>query len=92
MQEVQVQSLGREDTLEKEMATYSNILAWELPWSEEPGRLQSMGSQRVGHNLATKQQQQKEGRDDGKQQSMFERHLESQDKCKITGIEDSFQD
>ena len=53
---------------------------------------QSMGSQRVGHNLATKQQQQKEGRDDGKQQSMFERHLESQDKCKITGIEDSFQD
>ena len=63
MQEVQVQSLGREDTLEKEMATYSNILAWELPRSEEPGRLQSMGSQRVGHNLATKQQQQKEGRD-----------------------------
>ena len=50
-----------------------------------------MGSQRVGHNLATKQQQ-KEGRDDGKQQSMFERHLESQDKSKITGIEDSFQD
>ena len=91
MQEGQVQSLGREDTLEKEMATYSNILAWELPWSEEPGRLQSMGSQRVGHNLATKQQQ-KEGRDDGKQQSMFERHLESQDKSKITGIEDSFQD
>ena len=92
MQEMWVQSPGREDPLEKEMATYSNILAWELPRSEEPGRLQSMGSQRVGHNLATKQQQQKEGRDDGKQQSMFERHLESQDKCKITGIEDSFQD
>ena len=65
MQEVQVQSLGREDTLEKEMATYSNILTWELPRSEEPGRLQSMGSQRVGHNLATKQQ--KEGRDDRNQ-------------------------
>ena len=66
MQEMQVQSLGQEDTLEKEMATYSNILAWELPWSENPGRLQSMGTQRVGHDLVTKQQQ-KEGRDDGKQ-------------------------
>ena len=49
-----VRSLGREDPLEKEMATYSSILAWEVPWTEEPGRLQSMGSQRVGHDLATK--------------------------------------
>ena len=45
-----VQSLGREDLLEKEMATHSSILAWKIPWSEEPGRLQSMGSQRVGHD------------------------------------------
>ena len=42
---------------EKKMATHSSILAWEIPWTEEPGGLQSMGSQRVGHNLATKQQQ-----------------------------------
>ena len=52
------QSLGQEDTLEKEMATHSNILAWEIPQTEEPGRLQSMGSQRVGQNLVSKQQQQ----------------------------------
>ena len=57
-QETQDQSLGWEDPLEKEMATYSSILAWKIPWTEEPGRLQSMGSQRVGHNLATRQQQQ----------------------------------
>ena len=44
MQEWQVQSLGQENTLEKEMATYSSILAWEIPWTEEPGGLQSMGS------------------------------------------------
>ena len=50
MQETQVQSLGREDPLEKEMATHSSILAWEIPWTEEPGRLQSMGSSRVGHS------------------------------------------
>ena len=49
MWETQVQSLGQED-LEKEMATHSNILAWKIPWMEEPGRLQSMGSQRVGHD------------------------------------------
>ena len=47
---MQVQSLGREDPLEEEMATQSSILAWEIPQTEEPGRLQSMGSQRVGHN------------------------------------------
>ena len=49
-QETRVQSLGREDLLEKGMAPYSSILAWEIPWMEEPGRPQSMGSQRVGHN------------------------------------------
>ena len=47
MQETWAQSLGREDLLEKEMATHSSILAWKIPWTEEPGRLQSMGSQRV---------------------------------------------
>ena len=47
-QETQVQSLGWEDPLEEEMATHSSVLAWRTPWSEEPGRLQSMGSQRVG--------------------------------------------
>ena len=46
--ETWVQSLGWEDPLEKEMATHSGILAWKIPWKEEPGRLQSMGSQRVG--------------------------------------------
>ena len=50
MAETWVQSLGREDLLEKEMATHSGILAWKIPWMEEPGRLQSMGSQRVGHD------------------------------------------
>ena len=53
MQETPVQSLGWEDPLEKEMATHSNILAWRTPWTEEPGRLQSTGSQRVGHDWAT---------------------------------------
>ena len=50
MWETQVQSLGWEDPLEKEMATDSSILAWKIPWMEEPGGLQSMGLQRVGHN------------------------------------------
>ena len=45
-----VQSLGREDPLEKEMATHSSVLAWRIPWTEEPGRLQSMGSQNVRYN------------------------------------------
>ena len=48
--ETQVQSLGWEDPLEKEMATHSSTLAWKIPWREEPGGLQSMGSQRVGHS------------------------------------------
>ena len=56
MQETWVRSLGQEDPLEKEMATHSSILAWEILWTEEPGGLQSMGLQRVGHNLATKPQ------------------------------------
>ena len=53
-----VQSLGQEDSLEEDMATHSTLLAWEIPWTEEPSRLWSMGLQRVGHNLATKKQQQ----------------------------------
>ena len=52
-QEIWVQSLGQEDPLEKEMATHSSILSREIPWIEEPGRLQSLGSQRVGHNWTT---------------------------------------
>ena len=48
MQEMQVQFLGREDPLEEGMVTHSSILAWKIPWTEEPGRLQSMRSQRVG--------------------------------------------
>ena len=50
MQETEVQSLGQEDTLQKGMATHSSILAWKIPWTEEPGWLQFMGSQRVRHN------------------------------------------
>ena len=57
MQETGVQSLGREDPLEKEMATHSSILAWEIPWTEESGRLQSMGSQRIEHDFVHSQQQ-----------------------------------
>ena len=51
MQETQIQSLGWEDSLEKEMATHSSIPAWRIPWTEELGRLQFMGSQRVGNDL-----------------------------------------
>ena len=50
MRETWVHSLGREDLLEKDMATHSSTLAWKIPWIEEPGRLQSMQSQRVGHD------------------------------------------
>ena len=53
MQETQVQSLGWEDLLEKEMVSHSSILAWKIPWMEEPGKLKSMGSQRVRHDWAT---------------------------------------
>ena len=57
MQETRVRSLVREDSLEKSMATHSSILAWRIPQTEEPRGLQSMWSQRVGHDLATKKQQ-----------------------------------
>ena len=50
IQETQIQSLGQEDPLEEEMATHSSTLGWKIPWTEEPGRIQSMGSQRVGHD------------------------------------------
>ena len=53
MQETQVPSLGREDPLEKGMATHTSIVAWRIPWTEEPGGLQSMGSQRVRHDRVT---------------------------------------
>ena len=50
VQDTQAQFLGREDSLKKGMSTHSSILAWRIPWTEEPGRLQSMGLQRVRHN------------------------------------------
>ena len=56
MKEAQVQSLGQEDPLEEKMTTHSSILVWEIPWTEEPGVLQSMGLQPVGHDLAATQQ------------------------------------
>ena len=57
MQETQVRPLGREGPLEKEMATHSSILAWKIPWTEEPGGLQFMGSQRVRHDWMTEHTQ-----------------------------------
>ena len=54
MQKTRIQSLGWEDSLEKGMATHSSILVWRIPWTEEPGGVQSMGSQRAGHDWATK--------------------------------------
>ena len=54
IQETEVQSLGQEDPLEKEMTTHSSIVAWRIPWTEKSGGLQSMGLQRVGYNLVTK--------------------------------------
>ena len=53
VQEIQIWSLGQEDPLEKGMATHCSILAWRIPWTEDSGGLQSMGSQRVGHDYAT---------------------------------------
>ena len=50
MQETRLRSLGKEDPLEKEIAIHSSTIAWKIPWTEERGKLQSMGSQRVGHN------------------------------------------
>ena len=60
MQETRVRFLGGEDPLEKDMATHSSILAWRIPWTEEPGRLQSMGLQRVRHDLLTKEREREE--------------------------------
>ena len=57
MQEMWIGSLGWEDPLENEMSIHSSILAWEIPWTDEPGRLQSMRLEGVGHDLATEQQQ-----------------------------------
>ena len=57
MQKMQVQSLSQEDPIEKKMAAHSRILAWEIPWTGEPGGLQSMRLQRVGYALVTKQEQ-----------------------------------
>ena len=54
MQETWVPPLGQKDPLEKDMATYSSILAWEIPWTKEPGVLKSMGAQRVGHDVGAK--------------------------------------
>ena len=54
MQETWDQTLGQEDPVEKGIATHSSVLTWEIPWIKEPGRLWSMGSQRVGHDVATK--------------------------------------
>ena len=79
MQETQVWSLGQEDLLEKGMATHSSILAWETPWTEEPGRLQFLGLQRVGHNLATKQQQPQDNQSQGMQ------HFVGIESCKSLG-------
>ena len=56
MQETCVRSLGQEDPMVVEMATHSSIIAWEIPWTEKPGGPQTMGSQRVRHNLATEKQ------------------------------------
>ena len=58
MQSTQVWFLGQEDPLEKEMAAHSSILAWEVPWTGEPGELSPWGHERIRHNLATEQQQQ----------------------------------
>ena len=61
-QAMQVQSLDQEDPLEKEMATHSSVLAWEIPWAEESGGLQFIGSQRAGHDLVIKQQYERTSR------------------------------
>ena len=63
MQEMQIWSLGQENPLEKEMTTHFSVLTWEIPWSEEPGGLQSMGLQRVGHDWMTIQQEQEQETD-----------------------------
>ena len=73
-QETQVRSLGQEDPLEKEMATHFSILAWKIPWMEEPGSLQSMGSQRTGHDWATSLASWKKSYDRPRQHIKKQRH------------------
>ena len=73
--QTQVRSLGWEDPLEKVMATHSSILAWEIPWTEEPGKLQSMGLQRLRHHLSAEQQQQLAGQQPNASSSLFSRGL-----------------
>ena len=63
VKELQIWSLGWEDPLEKEMAAHSSIVAWEIPWTKEPGKLRSVGSQRARYSLATKLEQQKNYKD-----------------------------
>ena len=77
--------MGQEDSLEKEMAIHSSILAWEIPWTEETGRLQFMGSQRVRCNLRTKQQQLDHDLDNVK--AKFEASDFRQTDCKMQGRE-----
>ena len=69
MQETLVQALGQENPLEKGMAAHSSVLAWRSPWTEKPGRLQSMRSQRVGHDLVTKTARIKRGGKEEKQRN-----------------------
>ena len=78
MQESQVQSLVWEDPLEKEMATHLNILAWKVPWTKEPGELQSMGLQRVRHNRGTNREQ----REYSLQLKMEKLHIVSKNKTR----------
>ena len=80
VQESRVRSLGWEDPLEKEMATHSSILAWKIPWTEEPGGLQSMGSQRVGHNQVTSTNTMDHGN------SEIENARFASSKCELSGI------
>ena len=84
MQETHVQSLGWEDPLGKGMATHSSIIAWRTPWTEEPGGLQSTGSQRVGYDLAIKQQQQHTEYTKNFQNSAVRKHIPTHQKERLT--------
>ena len=94
MQDTRVQSLDWEDPLEKEMATHSSILAWEIPWTEEPSGLEFMGSQRAGHKLLTKQQQSGFGLGAASRQVSAQEHEEcwapSKTQTYITALGQSF--
>ena len=76
VQETRVQSLGQEDPLEVEMATHSSILAWRIPWTEEPGGQRSMGSQRIRHSLATNTYRRNEIMMNRKQQKIENRQID----------------